>query len=661
MLREISGDTRGGISILSALAIVSVIGFSALALEYGYGLLQQVENQRVADVAAYSGALVYNSTGSSSSTNTAVGKIASLNGLTSSAASSSVGSSPSGDGNQAVQVTVTTNAPLLLARVLTTKTTMPVAATASAEINANAPGCVIALSGSGSGISLSGTGSITANNCQVESNTTICANSGANPSDKITTKYLSYGSGTNPASSNCTISPPSGTSSVHISKATASDPLAGNSEVSGATSRISTVASITSPSAPTGGSAVTFKSGSITGSLPSGCTTSSSSSPWAVTCTGAGPFNFAALAVSGGATLTLSSTTSSAVFNISGGISMGGGTTATFGAGTSNIGTLSCSGTNGYSICNAGTSITFNGPNTFVLSGGVYNGGGATMAPGSGSTSNSYNIGKASDGYSINVGTSKIMTLGDATGTGDLFQTAGTISSGGGSCLALPATGEHDSQRQHRCGGRRRDGRGHLHCERLCSLRQRRRRRCVELSDQRDDDRFDGAGRNPGRFRRQHRDVRLYNFGILPRRRLFDRKIDGPDFVLDFGKQYRRSRGGRTPIVGQFRCRLVRQWSVEHTGLRRLLLSQWPSLYERRRHVARHRGFRRLPRADRYPGHRDRWHGGRLDLRRFGERQHRHDDRLGKMNLLRRASGILAASETTASPPSNSLFVRLSY
>ena len=50
---------------------------------------------------------------------------------------------------------------------------------------------------------------------------------------------------------------------------------------------------------------------------------------------------------------------------------MGGGTTATFGAGTYNIGTVSCSGTNGYSICNTGTSLTFNGPSTFVLSGGV--------------------------------------------------------------------------------------------------------------------------------------------------------------------------------------------------------------------------------------------------------------------------------------------------
>jgi Putative Flp pilus-assembly TadE/G-like len=252
MRRDVFWDRRGSISILSALTIVGVIGFSALALEYGYGLLQQVENQRIADLAAYSGALVYNSTSSSSSANSAVGNIASLNGLTSSAASASVVSSPSGDGNQAVQVTVATNVPLRLARVLTTSTTMPVAASASAEINANAPGRIIALSGSGTGISLSGTGSITANNCQVESNSTVCANSGANPGDKITTKYLSYGSGTNLASSNCTISPPSGTSSVHISKATASDPLAGNSEVSGATGRISTVASMTSPSGPSG-------------------------------------------------------------------------------------------------------------------------------------------------------------------------------------------------------------------------------------------------------------------------------------------------------------------------------------------------------------------------------------------------------------------------
>jgi len=467
MRREISGDTRGGISILSALAITGVIGFAALALEYGYGLLQQVENQRVADLAAYSGALVYNSTSSTSSTNSAVGKMASLNGLTSSAASSSLISSPSGDGNQAVQATVTTSAPLLLARVLTTNTTMPVAATAYAEINANAPGCVIALSGSGSGISLSGTGSITANNCQVESNTTICANSGANPSDSITTKYLSYGSGTNPASSNCTISPPSGTSSVHISKATASDPLAGNSEVSGATGRIGTVASMASPSSPSGvptGTSVTFKN---TPTLPSGCSTTNTSSPYTVTCTGTGPFNFGSFTNSN-SSVTINNTSSGATYNFSGlvdsgtgnsltfnggsnaiynmaqGIYVHGSATMTFGTGSYNMGPNSSCSSSNTSICNKGTSLTFNGPNIFVLAGGIYNGGGSSMALGSGSSSNSYNIGAAGDGNSINASTSQIMTFGDATGSGDLFRTGGNITSGGGSCLALPAAAEHD-------------------------------------------------------------------------------------------------------------------------------------------------------------------------------------------------------------------------
>jgi len=83
MLRDMFDDARGSISVLSALTIVAVIGFSALALEFGNGLLQRVENQRIADIAAYGGALVYNSTGSTSSTSSAVGNIAALNGLSS--------------------------------------------------------------------------------------------------------------------------------------------------------------------------------------------------------------------------------------------------------------------------------------------------------------------------------------------------------------------------------------------------------------------------------------------------------------------------------------------------------------------------------------------------------------------------------------------------
>jgi uncharacterized membrane protein len=126
MLRDMFDDVRGSISVLSALTIVAVIGFSALALEFGHGLLQRVENQRIADVAAYGGALVYNSTGSSSSTSSAVGNIAALNGLSSTAANSSVVSSPTSDGNNAVKVTLTTNVPLYLAQLIRANTTMGV-------------------------------------------------------------------------------------------------------------------------------------------------------------------------------------------------------------------------------------------------------------------------------------------------------------------------------------------------------------------------------------------------------------------------------------------------------------------------------------------------------------------------------------------------------
>jgi hypothetical protein len=257
------------------------------------------------------------------------------------------------------------------------------------------------------------------------------------------------------------------------------------------------VSSIASPSAPSvtipSGSAVSFTKTGVTG-LPAACSKTFVSPVYTVTCSGTANFgtitvnkvtvvlntssgntyNFSSSLPSGvtlagsggtygfGAGITTSGPYPAGTYNVVGSISVGssnfgagtynvtgaittaGGSTTTFGAGTFNLGTASCSGTSGYSICNLGTSLTFTGPDTFVLAGGVYNHGGASLALGSGSSANSYNIGEAGDGYSLNVGTSQIMTLGDATGAGDIFQTAGTISSGGGSCLTIPATAEHD-------------------------------------------------------------------------------------------------------------------------------------------------------------------------------------------------------------------------
>ena len=195
MSRDVFSNKRGSISVLSALMLVAIVGCSGLALEFGHGLLRRVENQRVADIASYGGALVYNATGSDTSARSAASNLASLNGLTGDA-SYSRASSPTGDSNQAVQVTVTTSDPLLLARVVTTSTTLSVTATSYAEIKDNAPGCIIALSGSGTGVTVNGGATVSAANCAVASNSTVTAHACSNT---MTTAAIDYNSSTAPS------------------------------------------------------------------------------------------------------------------------------------------------------------------------------------------------------------------------------------------------------------------------------------------------------------------------------------------------------------------------------------------------------------------------------------------------------------------------------
>jgi hypothetical protein len=99
-----------------------------------------------------------------------------------------------------------------------------------------------------------------------------------------------------------------------------------------------------------------------------------------------------------------------------------------------------------YSICNSGTSLTFAGPSTFILQGGVYNAGGSRLVMGSSGTGNSFQIGPASSGNAMWLGGSAYTQLGDATDAGSVFQIAGNfwVPSGGGSCTYLGAAAQHD-------------------------------------------------------------------------------------------------------------------------------------------------------------------------------------------------------------------------
>jgi len=478
VLKKFLRDRRGNVAILSAFLITGLIGASGLTVEYGNALLNHMQDQRVADLAAVGGANVYNQTSSATAVTAAVANIATLNGLPSGDLTASVVSSPSGDGNQAVLVTVSTTAPLVLSRIIYSQASLPITVTAYAEMKAGAPGCIVALSTGGSGVTLSGGTAVTASGCAVDSNNTVSVPCGTT----ITTKNVGYDSSAVPSQPCSGIQPPSG-ATLSITKQLTADPLAGTTEVTGATGRLSTVGALTSPSGPTvsGGTAVTFRYSQSTTQAQltaDGCSGTFASNTWTVSCPAGGTYTFGAISLSGGITVNFatSSAGSSSTynfngqindsgtalhfgpgkFNISGGVVSGGGSTTTFGAGTFNIGqsTTSCNSSSHYSICNTGTLMSLGGSSTastFVLAGGIYNSGGETLVLGgtsvtATSTGNSFNIGTASNGDSFDMGGGAITMFADATGTGSLFQMAGNlnVSSGGGSCLWLGAANEHD-------------------------------------------------------------------------------------------------------------------------------------------------------------------------------------------------------------------------
>src|SRR5665213_2130055 len=74
-------ERRGSITVMAAMMFPVLIGVSGLGAEYGYGLLTRVENQRTADLAAYSGALAYGASSSTATMSSAVSNIVALNGI----------------------------------------------------------------------------------------------------------------------------------------------------------------------------------------------------------------------------------------------------------------------------------------------------------------------------------------------------------------------------------------------------------------------------------------------------------------------------------------------------------------------------------------------------------------------------------------------------
>ncbi|HEY5411888.1 MAG TPA: hypothetical protein VIJ94_14295 [Caulobacteraceae bacterium] len=463
-------DRKAAVGIIAALSLPALIAFSSLVAEYGHGLLIKSEDQRVADAAAYAGALAYNSVGTAAAATSAANAVAALNGVTAANVSAGMVSSPTGDGNQAVRVSVTSSLPLYLASVVGGGTTLPVSASGYAELNVQSTGCIIALTSGGGGVSLSGGTAVTASGCAVASNASETVPCGTT----ITSKWVTYNSAA-PSVGCSGIKGPGGAASS-ISQKLTTDPLAGASGVTAATSHLTTVTSLAGPAGPTvtAGGAVDFaynQSATQAQLTADHCSGSFASNTWSVTCTGSASYNFGAITFGGGITVNFNTGGSAATaynfsglidvpggdtvtfgpgsYNLAGGLMTEGGTSTSFGAGTYNIGKASakkCSDSVYYSICNMGTLLTFAGPSGFTLQGGVYNNGGSKLVLGSSGTGNSFNIGPASSGNAMWLGGGANTQLGDATDAGSLFQMVGNfwVPSGGGSCTYLGAAAQHD-------------------------------------------------------------------------------------------------------------------------------------------------------------------------------------------------------------------------
>jgi hypothetical protein len=466
----VTRQKRASIALVGAAVIAVLTSMAAVAVDLGTAYLAKVSDQRVADSAAYAGALAYNASASSTTMKAAAGDLAVLNGLASGAVAADLVPSPSGDGNSAVKVVVTTAAPLTLAKILRTGSTLTVTATAYAEVKPNASSCIIALKAGGSGVTLSGGTTVTAANCAIASNNTVSVPCGT----VMTTKTVDYDSAAVPSqcASPASIRPPLGTASVSKVKMVTADPLAVSAAVAGAFTHLAAVASSTGPAGPTvtaGAQDINFAYSTSGPASPPvlltaiGCTGTFASSTWTVTCPAGGTYRYRGISLGGGITLkfavggsaTNTYTFSGAInvngagatfgpgtYSVAGGIILGGGASAAFGAGTYNLGagTVSCSGSF-YSICNTGASMTF-GAGAYTIAGGLYNGGNGILSLGAGSSANSFNIGASSGGYAINAAGGSTTTLGNmSSGT---FQALGRISTGGGSTLVIGAAPAHD-------------------------------------------------------------------------------------------------------------------------------------------------------------------------------------------------------------------------
>lgn len=205
-LGHLARNTRGGVAVIGALSLTTLVGMGAFAVEATRGYAADVQNQRIADMAALAGALAYNVNSSTSQMTATARAIVVAQGLPSSAADIQL-VTDAATAKQLVEVTITTAVPLALGRVFTSALSYDVTAVGAATTTTTAtvsPPCIATLSSTPTyGITLSGGVSISSPGCAINTNAGVTVPWGT----YITAKQVNAGKTVNNPGSGITTAP----------------------------------------------------------------------------------------------------------------------------------------------------------------------------------------------------------------------------------------------------------------------------------------------------------------------------------------------------------------------------------------------------------------------------------------------------------------------
>jgi hypothetical protein len=423
---RLASDNAGSIAALGAIVIAVLLGVSAFAIELGNAYLVKEEDQRAADIAAVAGGIAYGANPNATALADTVSNIAQLNGLSSTAATASVVTSPTGDGNSAVEVAVTSNLPLRLARALGAGSSMNVSSSSWAELKASDESCIIALNASVTSLTMDNGSSLTGTDCSVGSKGPISMTGGTSM-----TVQAAYSGGTITTSGGSSITTTPTAGQTFQNYGSISDPIASNSSVQTAFSNLSKLSgSVSSPTTPSGGPTLTFNwspSGTTDPTYPYYSGTGGVYSGGTLPCSG-GSYAINSITVGGGINVTMN-VTAGCNYTVANGIANNGASlniVGTAGSWSINNGTASDAVSTGYSP------LTFGNATTYTIAGGISVGGSGTLTFGNANFNISGGITTAgSSNTTFGYGTFDIAgSLSCGSDTGDALCLAGTVTFG---------------------------------------------------------------------------------------------------------------------------------------------------------------------------------------------------------------------------------------